>query len=106
MAARFFTDSTVTDEPTDESENGEGDEPEEEVAAAPIDPYSVDDILKEGCFFERSRLENILERLRTKKNLILQGPPGTGKTWLAKRLAFAFIGQRSDNKVRAVQFPS
>ena len=104
LAARFFTDSTVTDEPTDESENGEGDEPEEEVAAAPIDPYSVDDILKEGCFFERSRLENILERLRTKKNLILQGPPGTGKTWLAKRLAFAFIGQRSDNKVRAVQF--
>ncbi len=36
--------------------------------------------------------------------MILQGPPGTGKTWLAKRLAFALIGQRNDSKVRAVQF--
>ena len=38
----------------------------------------------------------MLERLRTRKNLILQGPPGTGKTWLAKRLAFALIGERYD----------
>jgi len=46
----------------------------------------------------------MLERLRTKKNIILQGPPGTGKTWLAKRLAYALMGQRSDSKVRPVQF--
>ncbi|MFZ2812572.1 MAG: AAA family ATPase, partial [Thermovirgaceae bacterium] len=46
----------------------------------------------------------IIERLEAKKNLILQGPPGTGKTWLAKRLAFALVGQRDDGKVRAVQF--
>jgi 5-methylcytosine-specific restriction enzyme B len=70
----------------------------------PIVPYSVDDILSDGCFIERTQLEKLLERLRTKKNLILQGPPGTGKTWLAKRLAFALIGQRNDSKVRAVQF--
>ena len=47
---------------------------------------------------------DLLERLRTRKNLILQGPPGTGKTWLAKRLAFALIGKRDDSKVRVVQF--
>ncbi len=69
-----------------------------------IESYSVDNILAEGCFIAQSKLEKILERLRTKKNLILQGPPGTGKTWLAKRLAFALIGQRDDSKVRAVQF--
>jgi len=69
-----------------------------------IEPYSVDNILDDGCFIERSQLEKLLERLRTKKNLILQGPPGTGKTWLSKRLAFALIGQRNDSKVRAVQF--
>ncbi len=74
------------------------------VGTASITPYSVDDILTDGCFIERAKLEKILERLRTKKNLILQGPPGTGKTWLAKRLAFAFMGQRNDSKVRAVQF--
>ncbi len=70
----------------------------------PIVPYSIDDILSDGCFISREKIEKILERLRTKKNLILQGPPGTGKTWLAKRLAFALIGQRDDSKVRAVQF--
>jgi len=79
-------------------------EPQTEVAAVPIEPYSVDDILADGCFIERAVLEKMLERLRTKKNLILQGPPGTGKTWLAKRLAFALMGQRDDRKVRALQF--
>jgi 5-methylcytosine-specific restriction enzyme B len=70
----------------------------------PIVPYSMDDIIDEGCFIAREKIEKILERLRSKKNLILQGPPGTGKTWLAKRLAFALMGQRDDSKVRAVQF--
>ena len=45
-------------------------------------------------FLEREKLVTILQRLRDKKNLILQGPPGTGKTWLAKKLAFAAIGER------------
>ena len=67
-------------------------------------PYSVDDIVGEGCFLERATLELILEQWRVKKNLILQGPPGTGKTWLAKRLAFALIGSRSPDRVRPLQF--
>ncbi len=67
-------------------------------------PYSVDDIIGEGCFLERGRLETMLERLEDKKNLILQGPPGTGKTWLAKRLAYALIGRRSERRVRPFQF--
>ncbi|MCY4489848.1 MAG: AAA family ATPase [Thaumarchaeota archaeon] len=70
-------------------------------------PYSIDDIIKEGCFLEKSELETMIYILKTKKNLILQGPPGTGKTWLAKKLAHAFIGykpQESGFEVRAVQF--
>ena len=51
--------------------------------------YSVENVWSEGCFLERREIERLLERLRTRKNLILQGPPGTGKTWLARRLAFA-----------------
>ena len=70
----------------------------------PIVPYSIDNIIADGCFINRDVVEKILDRLRAKKNLILQGPPGTGKTWLAKRLAYALIGQRDDSKVRAVQF--
>ena len=67
-------------------------------------PYSVENIVEEGCFLEQTRLETILERWRIKKNLILQGPPGTGKTWLAKRLAFALIGSRARDRVRPLQF--
>ena len=66
--------------------------------------YSVMNVLADGCFLERQEIERLLERLRTRKNLILQGPPGTGKTWLAKRLAFALIGERDERKVRVVQF--
>lgn len=82
----------------------EGEVREAFQVAAPIVPYSVEDILKDGCFLERGEIDRLLDRLRTKKNLILQGPPGTGKTWLAKRLAFALMGQKDDSKVRAVQF--
>jgi 5-methylcytosine-specific restriction protein B len=108
LAAWLFKDSGTSAHPNATDPDAPDDEantaPEAEVTPAPIEPYSVDDILKNGCFIAREKLEKILERLRTKKNLILQGPPGTGKTWLAKRLAFALMGQRDDSKIRAVQF--
>lgn len=101
------------DEPVPAGDIGTNAEAEQETegevreafqVAAPIVPYSVEDILKDGCFLERAEIDRLLDRLRMKKNLILQGPPGTGKTWLAKRLAFALMGQKDDSKVRAVQF--
>ena len=78
--------------------------PEPYRASNTSQPYLVEDVIAEGCFLSREEIENALRRLRSKKNLILQGPPGTGKTWLAKRLAFALIGQRAESRVRAVQF--
>ena len=72
--------------------------------APPFTSYSIDNILTEGCFLQREKLETILHRLRDKKNLILQGPPGTGKTWLAKKLAFTMISERDEDKIRPVQF--
>ncbi len=88
------------DEITEEDDWQPEPEPEPELEV----PYSIDDIISEGCFLERSRLEAILDRLRSKQNLILQGPPGTGKTWLAKKLAYALIGSRSESRVRPFQF--
>ncbi|MCX7512574.1 McrB family protein [Frateuria sp. STR12] len=92
-----------------EPEGSGGQEPGEPLPdafqpAPPIVPYAIEDILKDGCFLGQDEIALLLERLRTKKNLILQGPPGTGKSWLAKRLAFALIGQKDDSRVRAVQF--
>lgn len=70
----------------------------------PLESYSITNVQTDGCFLPLDEITRLLDRLRMKKNLILQGPPGTGKTWLAKRLAFALIGEKDDSKVRAVQF--
>ena len=69
-----------------------------------VEPYSAESILDDGGFLDLPEIERLLERLRTKKNVILQGPPGTGKTWLAKRLAFALMGEKDEKRIRAVQF--
>ena len=50
---------------------------------------------------EYDRLESLLLR---KKNLILQGAPGVGKTFAAKRLAYAIMGEKDDDRVMQVQF--
>ena len=69
-------------------------------------PYSVANIVEEGAFHSRERLQQILKRWEGKKNLVLQGAPGTGKTWMAKRLAYALIGSESPTAVRPLQFHS
>ena len=97
----------VGPEPKEHSE-GEGETvdimPAEQANVVPIVSYDIKDILNDGCFLDSEEIERLRDRLRTKKNIILQGPPGTGKTWLAKRLAFALMGQKDESKVRAVQF--
>ena len=77
---------------------------EDTPVVSPPESYSVIHILEDGCFLGRDEVERLLERLRTKKNLILQGSPGTGKTWIAKRLAFALMGEKDDSKIRTLQF--
>ncbi|WP_068635440.1 McrB family protein [Thauera butanivorans] len=113
LEAWMYKDPTAEpaeDEGTEPGDDAESDDPGDDLgegaakSAVPIVPYAADDVLNDGCFLDRSEIDRLLQRLRTKKNLILQGPPGTGKTWLAKRLAFALMGQRDESKVRAVQF--
>lgn len=67
--------------------------------------YSARDIMADGCFIPEAEVAQMIETLRTKKNLILQGPPGTGKTWLAKRLGYAIHKSRVEAQgLKVVQF--
>ena len=71
---------------------------------APFEAYSIESIREEGAFVSPGELAAMLERLGSKKNVILQGPPGTGKTWLARRLAWAMCDERGSARVQVVQF--
>jgi len=108
LAAWLFKDRDTTAHPNatdlDEDEELFVEEEEVTVQSAPIEPYTIDDIIADGCFLDRESIAKIIAQLRHKKNLILQGPPGTGKTWLAKKLAYTLMGQRDENSLRAVQF--
>jgi 5-methylcytosine-specific restriction enzyme B len=81
---------------------------EDDEIAEEESPYTIDDIIADGCFLTSGELAEILDRWRSKMNLILQGPPGTGKTWLAKRLGFALAGSNdrdtARSRLRVVQF--
>ena len=67
-------------------------------------PYSLDDIVAAGVFLTKPELQQSLDRLRSKKNLILQGTPGVGKTFLARRLAYALMEATDEGRIEFVQF--
>ena len=77
--------------------------PTQPPGSAQVD-YNIQDMINEGVFLDKPEIEKIIHRLQTKKNLILQGAPGVGKTFVAKKLAYVFIGEKDDSRITAVQF--
>lgn len=65
--------------------------------------YSKEDFLKQ-VFVSQDDYERLKSLLLRKKNLILQGAPGVGKTYAAKRLAYAIMGEKDEDRIMQVQF--
>ncbi len=65
--------------------------------------YQKSHFLKE-TFLNEDSLNELLEVLHLKKNLILQGAPGVGKTYIANRLAYTFSGYKNPKNIKVIQF--
>ena len=68
-----------------------------------IPKYSKADFLDEVYMSEGS-YDELVEVLKTKKNIILQGAPGVGKTFTANRLAYSIMGEKDRPRIEFVQF--
>lgn len=69
-----------------------------------VEPYGVEDVLAEGVFLRADEIELALRRLRAKRLLVLQGAPGVGKTFVARKLAYALMETRDDERIETLQF--
>lgn len=65
--------------------------------------YSKENFLNQ-VFVSQNDYERLESLLLRKKNLILQGAPGVGKTYAAKRLAYAIMGEKDEDRIMQVQF--
>ena len=65
--------------------------------------YTLNDFLNE-VYTDKNGYNQLATILLRKKNLILQGAPGVGKTFAAKRLAYAVMGEKDDDRIKIVQF--
>jgi 5-methylcytosine-specific restriction protein B len=65
--------------------------------------YTKEDFLDE-VYITGESYDSLVSLLKHKKNIILQGAPGVGKTFAAKRLAYAMMGEKDEDRIEVVQF--
>lgn len=65
--------------------------------------YNDEDFLND-VYIGKEDLVTLKGLLESKKNIILQGAPGVGKTYMAKRLAYAIMGEKNEDRIGFVQF--
>lgn len=65
--------------------------------------YSKEKFLEE-VYMKSDDYDMLADLIKHKMNVILQGSPGVGKTYIAKRLAYAMMKVKDDNRVQLIQF--
>jgi hypothetical protein len=75
----------------------------EDEPVAGVEIYTPDDALRE-IFLPHEQFTAILDALARKKNVILEGAPGVGKTFVARRIAWAWLGRKDARRIEMVQF--
>ncbi|MDE6017814.1 MAG: EVE domain-containing protein, partial [Muribaculaceae bacterium] len=65
--------------------------------------YGREQFLNE-VFMTEEKLNELIQLLRIKNNVILQGAPGVGKTFSAKRIAYCMMKEKNDSRIEMVQF--
>lgn len=68
-----------------------------------IDTYTIEHFMKD-VFINKDCVNEMLDLLNYKQNLILQGAPGVGKTYIAKKLANLHNGTSETSNIEMVQF--
>ena len=66
-------------------------------------PYGVEDFLND-VYISQDDYDTLSGILIRKKNVLLEGAPGVGKTFAAKRVAFAMMGCKDEERIKLVQF--
>jgi 5-methylcytosine-specific restriction protein B len=65
---------------------------------------AVTEELAQSLFMDRTDLQEIVDLLQARQQVVLYGPPGTGKTYIAQKLAKHLVGSEDPSRVRLVQF--
>lgn len=80
------------------------------IQPAPVVPQQVEAVLRDataelaaGLLMDRAWLQECIELLRDRRQIIFYGPPGTGKTYVAQKLAQHITASEPD-AVKLVQF--